>query len=262
MKQMSKLSRMVAGLGLAVLLGFAAVACSSTPNGGGETDAEYVLWVTLENNLMLNEDILWVKFHGENSAPTGGQVSVDGEIVLNDPNAVQITQHFAGDRWTAGAWIVIMATDSAGTVVYRDSLKIPQEFAITNVNPFNEPWRPGRTASIEWQTSSHAVGFAVSVTPPTGSDALGYAEYDESQSGLSETFTQEVFSNRFDIVRNGDYRVQVTAYNPNFVPRDDVDFKTPEFDQIPQPITTSFVTGALSALTVSDAETITVETLR
>lgn len=250
-------TRMAAfAIGTVTLLG---AGCASSPNGGQTPDTEYVLWVILEKNLATNQDNLSVQFLKDENPVAGGQVIVEGESITSFDANGKAQQSYTLGQWDSGVWIHIVALDSSGTV-YNDSVIIPGGFIISNVDPANEPWRPSQpNPRIEWTQSGHAVRYAISVQGRTsGSAALGFAAYNETGLGLSQTFTQEVFSDNFGNVISDDYDIHVIAANPNFIAPDNPVYDAPDVPDIPSPIQSTDVTGGISALCVSMSESIVV----
>ncbi|HEX9750112.1 MAG TPA: hypothetical protein VGB22_02300 [candidate division Zixibacteria bacterium] len=241
-----------------------AYGCPSSPDGNGNGIADYELWVVLEKNLDANSDNLSVEFRHDGDPVSGGSVSVAGDPIITFDNNGNAQKSYSLGQWTTGAWIHIIARDSTGAAVYRDSIVIPSEFLV-NVFPEDQPWRPGQTLPrIEWGTSIMATNYAISVRARTAGNApRGFAEYYQSAQALSQTFQQSVFSDIFDNVIPDMYDIHVVASSPNFIePSTAHAYRTPDFDDIPQPIDDDDVTGAIAALCVAERVTVSVETLQ
>jgi len=238
--------------------------CSSSPNGGDGDETKYILWVTLERNLDLDIDVLAIQYLTADNGPTDGQVIVEGQVVSSfdsEGKATIIRQPPQTPSWDPGDLIHILALDSTGTVVHADSVVMPGLFHIVNVYPFNEHWRAGQqNPRFEWEMSLRAVSYVLSVQARNRHEALGYAEYHETQTGLTATLTPEVFYDAYDNLIDDYYDIHVIAYNPNFIPRNNSPYGLPEFprEQIPAPIVSEKVEGGISALLVSEHVTIEV----
>lgn len=253
-------TRTLLAAGAVIVTAILALGCSSSPNGGNGDESEYRLWVIMEKNMDLDLDILAVEFTQDNGRVPGAQVVVDGDTLTAFASDGTIGKTYPIGQWATGVWIHIVALDSAGSTVHRDSVIIPDEFAIFNLNPAIGVWFPSdNTATIEWETAGvDVINYAVSVKGQgLAAGADGYHEYHETQTGLAETFNTDVFSNDFEILA-GDYDIQVIAYNPNFLTREGAPYLVPEFADVPAPIASDNVSGAISALVVTDKVTLEV----
>jgi hypothetical protein len=234
--------------------------CSSSVNGNDDETEKYRLWITLERDLESGQDYVEVTYRTADGEQTHGVVEVGGIVISAFASDGKASHLIKVPTWETGNWIPIVARDSLGEVIHRDSVIIPGEFTITSVFPAIGIWRPSdATLLVDWSPSANAVNYTLSVKPRNNQLAKGYADYHETQQALSATFTQEVFRDDFDYVYDL-YDVHIIAFNPNFIPRDDAPYKVPEFpaSQIADPITGSRVVGGISALTVSERETIEV----
>lgn len=251
--------------GIGIALGLAALGvtltlagCQSTPNGDGQ-EAEYNLVVVLERNLQLNQDIIYLRFRRDNSGISGGVVVVDGDTITTLPASGNGAKTYNGGRWTDGGLIRITALDTSNSFVYRDSILMPFSFLITNVVPANRLWQGG-TVRLDWSGSNNATDYAVSVKPrSTSSSARGLGTYDTDGTELTESFAgNEVFSTSLGVVIPDVYDMQVIAYSRNFVARSSPPYKIPDNADIREPIGRTNIDGAISALTVTERDTILV----
>lgn len=252
-------TRTLLAAGAVIVTAILALGCSSSTNGGNGDESEYSLWIIMEKNMNLGQDILVVEFTQDNGRVPGGQVIVHGDALTAFASDGTIGKTYPIGQWATGVWIHIVAFDSTGSAVHRDSVRIPQEFTIFNLKPAIGIWFPrDNTASIEWATAIDAINYVVSVKGQgSATGAEGYHEYHETQTPLAETFVADVFRNDFDILP-GDYDIQVIAYNPNFLARGGALYLVPEFDDVPAPIASDNVSGAISALVVTDKVTLEV----
>jgi hypothetical protein len=245
--------------GAVIVTAILAMGCSSSPNGGNGDENEFRLLVIMEKNMELEQDILVVEFTQNNARVPDGQVIVHGDALSAFASNGTIAKTYPIGQWATGVWIHIVAFDSTGSAVHRDSVIIPEEFTITNLDPAIGTWFPrDNTAIIEWSAAINASNYAVSVKGRgSAAGAEGYHEYHATQTGLSETFDATVFSDDFNILP-GDYHIQVIAYNPNFLVREGVPYLVPELADVPAPIVSDNVSGAIAALVVTDKVTLEV----
>lgn len=241
-----------------------AIGCSASPNGGDNGEVEYTLWVTLERNLDIDVDVVAIQYLTVDGDPTNGQVIVEGQVVSSfdsQGRATIIRQPPQTPQWAPGDMIHVVALDSTDAVVHSDSVVMPGLFYISSVDPANEPWRAGQpNPRFQWNLSVGAVGYVLSVQARTRDEAVGYAAYHETQSGLAATLTPEVFYDTYGNLIDDYYDIHVVAYSPNFIPRNNAPYGVPEFpkEQVPSPIVSDLVEGGISALLVTDHETIEV----
>jgi hypothetical protein len=234
--------------------------CNLTPsNNGGGNQAAYNLVVVLERNLELNQDIVYLRFRHENHGITGGVVIVDGDTISTLPASGQGTKTYSPGRWTQQQMLQIKALDASNSYAYRDSIKLPSSFEITNVIPPNRLWQGGNV-TLTWTPALDADAYFVSVKPRTiGSPARGLGSYDTDSDPLSETFPgAEAFSNTFGTVIPDVYDMQIVAYSRNFTLRPNAPYKAPDADDVRVPISRTDIDGAVCALMVSARDTIRV----
>ena len=256
------------GLSLRTLAALAvmalAIGCSASPNGGDNGDTEYILWVTLERNLDIDVDVIAIQYLKADGNLTNGEVIIEGQVVSSfdsEGRATIIRQPPQTPQWAPGDMIHIVALDSTDVVVHSDSVVMPGLFYISSVDPANEPWRAGQpNPRFEWDLSIGAVGYVLSVQARTRDEAVGYAAYHETQSGLAATLTPEVFYDTYGNLIDDYYDIHVIAYSPNFIPRSNAPYGVPEFpeEHVPSPIASDNVEGGISALLVTEHETIEV----
>lgn len=242
-------------LGVAVFSG-----CNLSPsNGGGGTEAAYNLVVVLERNLELKQDIVYLRFRHENKGIAGGVVIIDGDTIPTLPASGQGTKTYSPGRWIYQQMLQIKALDAANSYAYRDSIRLPSSFEITNVIPPNHLWQGGNV-TLTWTPALDADDYFISVKPRTvGSSARGLGRYDTDSDPLSETFPgTEAFANTFGTVIADVYDMQIVAYSRNFTLRPNAPYKAPDTDDIRDPISRTDIDGAICALMVSARDTILV----
>ncbi|MBI3872825.1 MAG: hypothetical protein HY304_07100 [candidate division Zixibacteria bacterium] len=239
----------------------ALTSCSTVPKDGGGTTASYALLITVERNLDLNQDFLYVKFLRDNGAVPNGRVAVDGDTLL--VSAQEASKSYPKGHWTQSRPIHVAALDSSQGFVYRDSVRMPADFEISDVLPASRVWQPSdANAKVTWGTAFNAQNYTVSVRArSTGSPARGFADYYESSTQLAETIPPTTFRNTYDAVVEDIYDIQVVAYNPNFIGRTGTVYKRPTANDISVPISTDEIIGGLSALVVSARDTLRVQVL-
>ena len=263
MGQIKRILWWTTGASALAVCGLCLLGCSSTPNDGGGSGAEYNLRVVLEKNLDSGYDIVDISFTRDDDGIPGGVVVVDGDTATTGSGSGQGNRTYTTPRWQHGEKIQIAAIDASESFVYRDSVVIPGDVSIENVTPANRIWRPvDNNALVSWTTSIGASNYVVSVKArTTNSTSRGLAEYSESQAGLTHVIPPTAFQDQFNNVIEDVYDLTVIAYSPNFIiPVASRPYKTPLSEDVPSPIQEDDIDGAIAAIVVADADTLVVQT--
>ena len=252
----------VAGACLVVMSAFFLDGCEGTPNDGGGNGDEYNLVVVLEKNLDAGQDVIYVRFRRNAAGIAGGVVVIDGDTVTTSSASGQGNKTYTSPRWDHGEKIQVAAIDPVESFVYRDSVVIPDDFFIINVVPASQLWRPADgNAQVEWTTSIGAINYLTSVKArTTNTTSLGLAEYNESQSGLTQQISPTTFHDQFGNLIEDVYDLKIVAYSPNFIARPNPPYKTPPGDDVRTPIVHDNINGGIAALVVCERDTLLVQT--
>jgi len=247
-----------------MLVGVGFSGCDSTPNGGGGNGAEYNLVVVLEKNLDSGQDVIYVRFRKDGVGISGGVVVIDADTIATSSASGQGNKTYSAPRWQHTEKIQIAAIDLTESFVYHDSVVIPDEFEIENILPTNRIWRPiDGNAQVSWTTSVGAVNYAVSVRArDLSTSSIGYGEYSESQTALSQVIPPGAFKTATDNLVEDVYDFTIIAYSPNFIRRKNPPYAylLPPNDDVRTPILRDNIDGGIAALVVSVHDTLRVQT--
>ena len=262
MGQNKRIVGWAAGACVVLVAGLFLAGCESIPNGGGGNGEDYNLVVVLEKNLDSGQDVIYVRFRKAAAGIGGGVVVIDADTIPTSSASGQGNKTYTTPRWQHAEKIQIAAIDTGGSFIYRDSVVIPDEFAVENVIPANHLWRPvDGNANVSWTTSIGAVNYLTSVRARTTStSSRGLSEYSESQAGLSQVILPSTFRDQFENLVEDVYDLKIIAYSQNFIARPNPPYKTPPGDDVRTPILKDNIDGGIAALVVSERDTLLVQT--